>query len=141
MTCRCSWVIIKRITVLFGKGGAIGYFEHTIPDAALHARALLLSLLRERHPSDDGLGELAQAVDSCLRLNPDDAEMKEAWEKYMGRAHTADGCRHNGFLLLEPVQTGSCAARCVLCGTLAPVRVTPEAARKALLVLGVQHTG
>jgi hypothetical protein len=131
----------KRFTVRFEIGGAMEYFEHKIPDAAVHARALLLSLLRERHPSDDGPGELEQAVDSYLRLSPDDAEMQEAWEKFIGRSDTVDGCRHNGFLLLEPVQTSGCAARCVLCGMLGPVRVTPEAARKALLVLGAQHTG
>jgi hypothetical protein len=37
--------------------------------------------------------------------------------------------------LVEPAEA-DCAVRCVLCGTVGPVRKTAEAARKALLVLG-----
>ena len=36
---------------------------------------------------------------------------------------------------------GGCAARCVLCGTVGPVRNTAETARKALLVLGARNRG
>jgi hypothetical protein len=36
---------------------------------------------------------------------------------------------------------GGCAVRCVLCGTVGPVRNTAETARKALLVLGGAEPG
>ncbi len=42
--------------------------------------------------------------------------------------------------MVEPVD-GGCAARCVLCGTVGPVRSTAETARKALLVLGARNRG
>ncbi len=108
-------------------------------DAATQARALLLALLRgDRHSGDDARPALAEAVSSYLRLNPDDAEMKEAWERFAGEPATVDRCAHNGFLLIESVDSG-CAVRCVLCGTLGQVRNTAETARKALLVLGVRN--
>jgi hypothetical protein len=37
--------------------------------------------------------------------------------------------------------TGRFAARCPACGTTGPVRPTPEAARKALSVLGIRNLG
>ncbi len=77
---------------------------------------------------------------SYLRLNPDDAGMKEAWEGFAGQPATVELCAHNGFLLVEPVD-GGCAVRCVLCGTVGPVRNTAETARKALLVLGARIQG
>ena len=106
-------------------------------DATTQARALLLALLRDRHPGDEVPPTLAEAAGSYLRLNPDDAEMKEAWERFTGRPAAGDPCAHNGFLLVEPVD-GGCAVRCVLCGTVGPVRSSAEAARKALLVLGAR---
>jgi hypothetical protein len=42
--------------------------------------------------------------------------------------------------MAEPVEGGH-AARCLLCGTVGPVRDTPEAARKALLALGKRDGG
>ena len=109
-------------------------------DAATQARALLLALLRDRHPGDDARPALAEAVSSYLRLNPDDAEMKEAWERFAGEPATVELCAHNGFLLIESVDSG-CAVRCVLCGTLGPVRNTAENARKASLDLGARKPG
>ncbi len=99
---------------------------------------MLLALLRDRHPSDEARPALAETVGSYLRLNPDDAEMKDAWEGFAGEPATVEQCAHNGFLLIEPVD-GGCAVRCVLCGTLGPVRSTAETARKALLVLGTRN--
>ena len=102
-------------------------------DATAQARGLLLAMLHDRHPGDEVHPALAETTGSYLRLNPDDAEMKEAWERFTGRPAAVETCAHNGFLLVEPVD-GGCAARCVLCGTVGPVRSTAEAARKALLV-------
>ena len=109
-------------------------------DATTQARALLLALLRYRHPSDEASPALAETVGSYLRLNPGDDEMNEAWERYTGQPATVEGCAHNGFLLIEPVD-GGCAVRCVLCGMVGPVRRTAETARKALLVLGARNLG
>ena len=77
---------------------------------------------------------------SYLRLNPDDDEMKEAWDRFNGRPAEVERCAHNGFLLVEQMD-GGCAVRCVLCGTVGPVRSSAEAARKALLVLGARRRG
>jgi hypothetical protein len=77
---------------------------------------------------------------SYLRLNPDDDEMKEAWDGFTGRPAEVELCSHKGFLLVEPTD-GGCAVRCVLCGTVGPVRNTAETARKALLVLGARNLG
>jgi hypothetical protein len=109
-----------------------------MPEAAAQARALLLALLRDRSPGDEAYPALAEAAGSYLRLFPDDAEVKEAWDRFVERPATADRCAHNGFLLLEPVD-GGCAVRCVLCGTVGPVRSTSQAARKALLMLGARN--
>ncbi len=109
-------------------------------DTTTQARALLLALLRDRHPSGETHPALAEAVGSYLRLNPDDAEIREAWEGFTGQPPTVEPCAHNGFLLIEPVD-GGCAVRCVLCGTLGPVRNTAETARNALLVLGARNPG
>jgi hypothetical protein len=111
-----------------------------MPDAAAHARALLLALLRDRRPGDEAYAALLEAAGSYLRMNPDDAEVREAWEEFTGRPVVADRCSHNGFLLVEPVE-GGCEACCALCGTVGPVRYTSEAARKALLVLGARNVG
>jgi DNA-binding NarL/FixJ family response regulator len=83
---------------------------------------------------------LKLGVSAYLRLNPDDDEMKEAWETFTGRPATVERCARNGFLLVEPVD-GGCAVRCVICGTVGPVRNTDEAARRALLVLGARNSG
>jgi hypothetical protein len=109
-------------------------------DATTQARALLLAMLRDNRPGDDAHPALVEAMASYLRLNPDDDEMKEAWEPFTGRPATVEQCAHNGFLLVEPVD-GGCAVRCVLCGTVGPARNTAEAARKALLVLGARSPG
>ena len=109
-------------------------------DATTQARALLLALLRDGHPGDDAHPALVEAMGSYLRLNPDDDEMKDAWETFTGRQATVERCAHNGFLLVESVD-GGCAVRCVLCGTVGPVRKTAETARKALLVLGTRNLG
>jgi hypothetical protein len=108
-----------------------------MPKEAAHARALLLALLRDRRPGEENYTALVEAAGYYLRLNPDDAEMKEAWERFVGRPATMERCTHNGFLLVEPVD-GGCAVRCAMCGTLSPVRNTADAARKTLLVLGTR---
>jgi hypothetical protein len=123
-----------------GKGNIIGFFDDTVIDATTQARALLLALLHDRHPGDEAHPALVEAMGSYLRLNPDDDEMKEAWETFTGRPATVERCAHNGFLLVEPVD-GGCAVRCVLCGMVGPVRNTAETARKALLVLGARNPG
>jgi hypothetical protein len=43
-------------------------------------------------------------------------------------------CAHDGYLLVEPAEKSGYAVRCSLCGVVGPVRETPEAARKALVV-------
>jgi hypothetical protein len=118
-----------------GGGDTIGFFDDTIPKEAAHARALLLALLRDRRPGDGAYPPLPPAG-YYLRLNPDDAEMREAWDGFVGRPPPAQKCAHNGFLLVEQAEESGCAVRCALCGMVGPVRETPEAARKALLVLG-----
>ena len=121
-----------------GRGKIIGFFDYTVTDATTQARALLLALLSDRHPSDGARPALTETVGSYLRLNPGDAEMREAWEAFAGQPATVEPCAHNGFLLIEAVD-GGCAVRCVLCGTVGPVRDTAETARKALLVLGARN--
>ncbi len=110
----------------------IGFFDYTVTDATTQARALLLALLSDRRPSDEVRPALVEAVGSYLRLNPGDAEMKEAWEAFDGQPATVEPCAHNGFSRSEAVD-GGCAGRCGLCGTVEPVRRTAETARKALL--------
>jgi hypothetical protein len=46
-------------------------------------------------------------------------------------------CDHSGPATVERVQ-GGYTVRCSICRKTGPVRTTPEAARKALLVLGVR---
>jgi hypothetical protein len=123
---------------ILGKGNTIGFFDGTMNDATTQARALLLALLRDHHPGDEAHPALVEAMGSYLRLNPDDDEMKEAWETFNGRPAEVERCAHNGFLLVEPMD-GGCAVRCVLCGAVGPVRNTAETARKALLVLGERN--
>lgn len=48
-----------------------------------------------------------------------------------------DGCDHRGLLEVQQDE-GYYRMRCVLCGKIGPSRKTPEAARKALLVLGAR---
>ena len=118
----------------------MGFFNDTMTDATTQARALLLALLRDSRPGDEAHPALVEAMASYLRLNPDDGEMKDAWDRFVGRPVEAEGCAHNGLLLVEPVD-GGCAVRCVLCGVVGPVRKTAETARKALLVLGARNQG
>jgi hypothetical protein len=108
-----------------------------MPKEAAHARALLMALLRDRRPGDETYTALVEAAGDYLRLNPDDGEMKEAWERFVGRPATIERCAHKGFLLVEPLD-GGCAVRCALCGTVGPVRDTADAAREALLVHGAR---
>ncbi len=108
-----------------------------MPKEAQHARALLLALLRDRRPGDEAYEALVEAAGYYLQLNPEDAEMREAREEFVGSSATAQRCAHNGFLLVEPAEDGF-AVGCALCGTVGPMCDTPEAARKALLVLGAR---
>jgi hypothetical protein len=108
-------------------------------DPATQARALLLAMLHDRRPDGEAHPALVEAMGSYLRLNPDD-EIKETWVRFTGSPAVAERWAHNGFLLDEPVNVG-CSARCVLCGTVGPVRNTAETARKALLVLGARNRG
>jgi hypothetical protein len=39
-----------------------------------------------------------EAVGYYLRLYPDDAQIREAWDRFVGRPATTEGCAHNGFL-------------------------------------------
>jgi hypothetical protein len=48
-----------------------------------------------------------------------------------------DGCDHGGLVEVERAE-GCYRVRCTLCGKTGPARNTPEAARKALLVLGAR---
>ena len=57
----------------------------------------------------------------------------------MGEGSTtrSDRCEHRSLATVEPTK-GGYRLRCAVCGKAGPVRKTPEAARKALLVLGVR---
>lgn len=57
----------------------------------------------------------------------------------MGERSTtpSDCCEHRSLATVEPTK-GGYRLRCAVCGKAGPVRKTPEAARKALLVLGVR---
>jgi hypothetical protein len=46
-------------------------------------------------------------------------------------------CDHKGPAFVERVE-GGYTMQCIICRKVGPVRKTPEAARKALLVLGVR---
>ncbi len=116
----------------------MGFFDDPMPREAAHARALLLALLRDRRPGDEAYTPLIETVGYYLQLNPDDTEVREAWDRFVGRPATTEGCGHNGFLLVEPAE-GGFAVRCALCGTVGPVRNTAGAARKALLMLGARY--
>jgi hypothetical protein len=48
-----------------------------------------------------------------------------------------DGCDHGGPTEVEQ-EEGCYRARCTVCGKTGPARKTPEAARKALVVLGAR---
>ena len=48
-----------------------------------------------------------------------------------------DGCDHSDLTDIEQLE-GSYRAWCAVCGKAGPARKTPEAARKALLVLGAR---
>jgi hypothetical protein len=49
----------------------------------------------------------------------------------------SDRCEHRSLASVEPTK-GGYRLRCAVCGKAGPVRKTPEAARKALLVLGAR---
>jgi uncharacterized Zn finger protein len=58
------------------------------------------------------------------------------------RPEADQGCDHRGpTVRVVDEETGRYAARCPACGTAGPVRSTPEAARKALLVMGARDRG
>jgi hypothetical protein len=84
ITCGRRWAIIGCSGSL-GKGNSIGFFDDTMTDATIQDRALLLALLRDHHPGDEAHPALVEAMGSYLRLNPDDDEMKEAWETFTVR--------------------------------------------------------
>ena len=132
------WSATIKVSTNIGRDDTIESLDEPMPAAA--ARTLLLALLRDRRPGDEAYTALLEAAGSYLRMNPDDAEVQEAWEEFTGRPLAAARCSHTGFLVVEPVE-GGCAARCALCGTAGPVRYTSEAARKALLVLGARNVG
>ena len=48
-----------------------------------------------------------------------------------------DGCDHSGPTEVERAE-GCYSARCTACGKTGPARKTPDAARKALVVLGAR---
>jgi hypothetical protein len=59
-------------------------------------------------------------------------------ENCMGeRSARSEGCEHRSLAAVELTEAGY-RLRCVVCGKLGPARKTPEAARKALLVLGAR---
>lgn len=53
------------------------------------------------------------------------------------RSTRSDCCEHRGLAAVEPTE-GGYRLRCAVCGKVGPARKTPEAARKALLVLGAR---
>jgi hypothetical protein len=55
------------------------------------------------------------------------------------RPSALKGCEHSGPATVERVERGY-RVRCMVCEKTGPTRDTPEAARKALLVLGVQDS-
>ena len=55
------------------------------------------------------------------------------------RPSALKGCEHRGPATVERVERGY-RVRCMVCEKMGPTRKTPEAARKALLVLGVQDS-
>ena len=55
------------------------------------------------------------------------------------RPSALKGCEHRGSATVERVKRGY-RVRCMVCEKSGPTRNTPEAARKALLVLGVQDS-
>jgi hypothetical protein len=65
--------------------------------------------------------------------------MREAWGWFVDHPPPAQECANNGFLLVEPAEESGCAVRCALCGVLGRFSETPEATRKALLVLGARQ--
>jgi hypothetical protein len=59
-------------------------------------------------------------------------------QSLMGKRSTPpDGCDHSGPAMVERT-VGGYTMRCLTCRKVGPVRRTPEAARKALLVLGAR---
>ena len=59
----------------------------------------------------------------------------------MGKRWTPpDRCDHSGPAMVEQTE-GGYTMRCITCRKVGPVRRTPEAARKALLVLGARDGG
>jgi hypothetical protein len=58
------------------------------------------------------------------------------------RTEAAQQCAHPDITVRAAGEALSrFAARCPVCGTAGPVRPTPEAARKALAVLGTRYLG
>ena len=56
----------------------------------------------------------------------------------MGEGSTrSDPCEHRSLAAVELTERGY-RLRCAVCGKVGPARKTPEAARKALLVLGAR---
>jgi hypothetical protein len=53
------------------------------------------------------------------------------------RSTPQNRCDHSGPAIVERVEDGY-TIHCITCRKVGPVRKTPEAARKALLVLGVR---
>jgi hypothetical protein len=53
------------------------------------------------------------------------------------RSTPPNRCDHKGSAMVEQVK-GGYTMRCIICRKVGPVRTTPEAACKALLVLGVR---
>jgi hypothetical protein len=53
------------------------------------------------------------------------------------RSTPPNRCDHGGPAMVERAEDGY-TMRCITCRKVGPVRKTPEAARKALLVLGVR---
>jgi hypothetical protein len=55
------------------------------------------------------------------------------------RSSAQKRCEHRGPATVEQVERGY-RVRCMVCEKTGPMRKTPEAARKALLVLGVRDS-
>lgn len=53
------------------------------------------------------------------------------------RSTRSDRCEHRSLAEVELTEGGYCL-RCAVCGKAGPARKTPDAARKALLVLGAR---
>ena len=132
------------------------YFDAPIRAQAADAREVILHLLRNHPPSHGRPSDLVDLTERYLRLNPDDTEVSPGRagiprpehviprsDQRLPSAAQNGGvrrCAHpTPTLRAAGGATRRFAVRCPVCGTAGPPRPTPEAARKALSVLGMRY--